>query len=281
MDPILAKIQKMINESEHVVVISGLEVVLEAGLNGVRAEQIAYDIEQEYGYSNDEIISSEFFSRRVNTFYDYYKKIILNKEIETTPVHDSIKEIQNTGRLDAVITRTVYSLHKMAGCENVIELHGSVEENRCPNCNKAFGSAYIRSAKGVPVCDECEIPLRPGFTLIGEMVDNGRMTKASNAVEKADVLLIVGAGLNSPLCRHFLKYYSGNKMVVLNVEKSVGDDRADYQAYGNLSEMMTEITKNLQMVKKPEKEKKITQETKESEKTQKTEKKEENVNKDE
>lgn len=281
MDPILAKIQKMINESEHVVVISGLEVVLEAGLNGVRAEQIAYDIEQEYGYSNDEIISSEFFSRRVNTFYDYYKKVILNKELETTPVHQSIFEIQEAGRLDAVITRTVYSLHKLAGCENVIELHGSVEENRCPNCNKSFGSAYIRSAKSVPVCDECEIPLRPGFTLIGEMVDNGKMTKASNAVEKADVLLIVGAGLNSALCRHLLKYYSGNKMVVLNVEKSVGDDKADYQAYGNLSEMMAEITKDLQAVKKPKKESETDKKTGESEKKDKAGKKEENVNKDE
>lgn len=271
MDPILAKIKKVINASEHIVVISGLEVVLEAGLNGVRAEQIAYDIEQEYGYSNDEIISSEFFSRRVDAFYKYYREVILNKEAKPTAVHQKIYELQKAGRLDGVVTRTVYSLHKQAGCENVVELHGSVEENRCPNCNKTYGSEYIRSAKGVPVCDVCGIPLRPGFTLIGEMVDNGKMTKASNAVENADVLLIVGAGLNSTLCRHLLKYYSGNKMIVLNVRESVGDDRADYQAYGNLSEMMTAITEGLEPVKKKKTETKA----------DKTEKKEENKKDDE
>lgn len=266
MDPILSKIQKVINNSEHIVVISGLEVALEAGLNGVRAEQIAYDIEQEYGYSNDEITSSEFYSRRVDAFYKYYREVILNKALETTPVHEKIAEIQKAGRLDAVVTRTVYSLHKKAGCENVIELHGSVEENRCTNCNKIFSSDYIRAAKGVPVCDECGIPLRPGFTLIGEMVDNGKMTKASNAVEHADVLLIVGAGLNSTLCRHLLKYYSGNKMIVLNVRETVGDDRADYQAYGNLSEMMTAITSELKAVE-PKKDKKTNKaEVKEPEK---------------
>lgn len=275
MDPILAKIKKVINASEHIVVISGLEVVLEAGLNGVRAEQIAYDIEQEYGYSNDEIVSSEFFSRRVDAFYKYYREIILNKEVKPTLVHQKIYEIQQAGRLDAVVTRTVYSLHKKAGCENVVELHGSVEENRCPNCNKTFGSEYIRSAKGVPVCDVCGIPLRPGFTLIGEMVDNGKMTKASNAVEDADVLLIVGTGLNSTLCRHLLKYYSGNKMIVLNVQESVGDGRADYQAYGNLSEMMEAITEGLEPVKKKTKPKTDKIET------DKTDKKEENKKDDE
>lgn len=276
MDPILAKIKKVINASEHIVVISGLEVVLEAGLNGVRAEQIAYDIEQEYGYSNDEIVSSEFFSRRVDAFYKYYREIILNKEVKPTLVHQKIFELQQAGRLDAVVTRTVYSLHKKAGCKNVVELHGSVEENRCPNCNKTFGSEYIHSAKGVPVCDVCGIPLRPGFTLIGEMVDNGKMTKASNAVEDADVLLIVGAGLNSTLCRHLLKYYSGNKMIVLNVRESVGDDRADYQAYGNLSEMMAAITEGLEPVKTKKAEPKIDKTV-----TDKTERKEENKKDDE
>ncbi len=246
MDPILNKIQSIIQESDHVVVVSGLEVVLEAGLNGVRAEQIAYDIEQQFGYSNDEIISSAFLSRRVDLFYKYYKEIILNKELEPTPVHKGIARIQKAGKLDMIITRTVYPLHQLAGCENVVELHGSVEDNHCPNCDKIFGSKYIRNAKGVPSCDECGIPLRPGFTLFGEMVDNGKMTQASNAVEDADVLLIVGAGLNSALCRHLIKYYNGKKMILLNTKKAVGDEKANYQAYGNLSEMLTYITADLE-----------------------------------
>lgn len=246
MDPILNKIKNIISESEHVVVVSGLEAALEAGLNGVRAEQIAYDIEQQFGYSNDEIISSAFFSRRVDMFYRYYKEVILNKELEPTPVHKGIAKIQDAGKLDVIVTRTVYPLHQLAGCKNVIELHGSVEDNHCTNCNKVFGSKYIRNAKGVPCCDECGIPLRPGFTLFGEMVDNGKMTQASNAVEDADVLLIVGAGLNSALCRHLIKYYTGKKMILLNTKKSMGDEKADYRAYGNLSEMLTYITADLE-----------------------------------
>lgn len=242
MDAVLKTMKEMIEKSNHVVLVSGLEVVREAGLNGVRAEHIAYDIEQKFGYSNDEIISSMFLSKRVEIFYQYYKDIILNKELKPTAVHEGAAKLQKAKKLDAVIKRTVYPLYEMAGCKNIIDLHGSVEKNYCPNCGKFYGSEFIRNAKGIPLCEECSMPLRPGFTLLGELVDNGKMSAACNAVEDADVLLIVGASPNSPLCTHLIKYYSGNKMLLINNHENVGDERANYRAYGNLNELVTYVT---------------------------------------
>lgn len=237
MDAVLKTMKELIEKSDNVVLVSGLEVVKEAGLNGVRAEHIAYDIEQKFGYSNDEIISSMFLSKRVELFYQYYKEIILNKELKPTPVHEGAAKLQKADKLEAVIKRTVYPLYEMVGCENVIDMHGSVEKNYCPNCGKFYGSEFIRNAKGLPLCEECSLPLRPGFTLMGEMVDNGKMTAACNAVEQADVLLIVGAGINSPLCTHLIKYYTGDKMLLLNTQENVGDERANHRAYGKINEM--------------------------------------------
>ena len=85
----LETIKNIIRNGGNIVVLGGIEVMLEAGLNGVRAEHIAYDIEQKYGYPNDDIVSSLFFSRRVDIFYKYYKEIILNKdEIKPSSVHE-------------------------------------------------------------------------------------------------------------------------------------------------------------------------------------------------
>ena len=53
METSLKAMRKLTRESDHIVLISGLGVARAAGLNGVRAEHIAYDIEQKYGYSND------------------------------------------------------------------------------------------------------------------------------------------------------------------------------------------------------------------------------------
>lgn len=237
MEASLKAMRKLTRESDHIVLISGLGVARAAGLNGVRAEHIAYDIEQKYGYSNDEIISSMFLSKRVEIFYQYYKEIILNCALQPTSIHEGALRLQQAGKLDAIVKRTVYPLYEMAGCDDVIELHGSVEKNYCPNCGKVYGSDFIRHAVGIPSCTKCGVPLRPGFTLLGEMVDNGKISAAANAVENADLLLIVGTSIRSPLCLNLTKYYKGDKMLLLNTHEMVGDDRANYRADGDLCEL--------------------------------------------
>lgn len=242
MNNSLETIKNIIQNNGNIVVLGGIEVMLEAGLNGVRAEHIAYDIEQRYGYPNDDIVSSLFFSRRVDIFYKYYKEIILNKnDIRPTSVHEGVAKLQRYGKLDTVITRMVYGLYQKAGCNRVIELHGSIEGNRCPACGKVFNSDYIRNAKNIPECDACNVPLRPGFVLLGEMIDNGKITQASFAVERANILLILGAPVNSPLCRYMVKYYKGDKMILLNREESPGDYAANYRAYGNVGDMFNYV----------------------------------------
>lgn len=236
------RIRKIIQESEHIVVLSGINVMLETGLNGVRAEHIAYEIEEQYGYSNDEIISSAFFSRRGDIFYDYYKNIILNKKVEPGIVHKAIRQLQENEQIDMIITRTIYELYEKAGCENVLDMHGSAEQNVCQSCGKVFGADHISQSKGMPLCDQCQTPLRPGFTLLGERVDNGKVTAASNAVEEADVLLIVGASLRSALCQNFCRYYTGNKMILINTEEDLGDESADYRLYGTIGEIVPRVT---------------------------------------
>ena len=95
--------------------------------------------------------------------------------------------------------------------------------------------------RSVPECDVCNVPLRPGFSLLGEMIDNGKITRASLAVERANILLVIGAPIKSPLCKYMVKYYNGDKLVLLNREEMTGDDRANYRAYGNIGEMFSYI----------------------------------------
>ena len=53
---------------------------------------------------------------------------------------------------------------------------------------KKYPVEYIREAKRVPLCTECNAPIRPGVS-DGEKVDNAVITKAADEVQKADVLL--------------------------------------------------------------------------------------------
>lgn len=243
MVPAADEMKGILENNKNIVVLSGLNVMHETGLNGIRAEHIAYEIEEKYGYSNDEIISSAFFSRRGDIFFDYYRNIILNiDDPQPTLVHKAICQMQEDGKVDAVITRTTYELYQKAGCKNVLSMHGTVEENICPSCGRLFGMKYIKASSGVPVCDECKVPLRPGFNLLGERVDNGKMTRGCNLVENANVLLVLGASVRSPLCQYVVNYYTGNKMILINTSEEMGDERADYRLYGKLSELVPYVT---------------------------------------
>ena len=147
MDKTADKIKELILGSDNVVLVSGSEVMRETGLNGIRAEHMVYEIEDQYGYSGEEIITSPFFSRQVDTFYDYYKNVILNKtNVEPTAVYKAAAKLEKAGCISHIVTRMIYGLHQKAGCKNVIELYGSAEENRCPVCGKIFGSDYIKKA---------------------------------------------------------------------------------------------------------------------------------------
>lgn len=242
MEQVIEKMRDIIRGGGNIVVFAGMNITYDMGLNGVTAEHIAYDVEQKYGYSNDEMASSFFYARRADLFYKYYKEVILNIDApHPSAIHYGIYKLQQCSKLNAVITRSVYSLYKKAGCSNVIQLYGSVDENICPRCKKMYDSGYIKHAKGIPVCEQCGIPLRPGFSLLGETLDNGKISKASNAVENADILLVLGAGVNSTLCRYMVKYYNGDKLLLLNDKEKVGDEQADYRAYGNIGEMFAQV----------------------------------------
>lgn len=243
MSPTADKIKKIIENSTDITVLSGINTMHAAGLNGVRAEHIAYEIEERYGYSNDEIISSAFFARRGDIFYDYVKNIIINVDNpQPTIIHKAVRQLQQQGKVEHIVTRTVYELFEKAGCENVIDLHGSIEKNKCQTCGKTFGMSYVKHAKGMPVCDVCKVPIRPGFTLLGEQVDNGKVTDASNAVEDAKVLLVIGAAVRDPLCQHLERYYTGDKFILINTQEKHGDDRANYRLYGDLCELVPYVT---------------------------------------
>ena len=238
----LEKVKELIDKSDKIAALVGIQAELEQGLNGVGAEHLAYEIEEKYGYSTDEIITPSFLSKRVEIFYDYYKDIVLNKDnLQPSGTHKAMVRLEEKGKLLGLTTRSVYNLFERAGLKNIISLHGGVEHNTCPRCNREYGSAYIMDSRGVPVCEDCQTILRPGFQLYGEMIDNGKMTACANYIAKADILLVVGASLNSPLCRYMTQYYTGDKLIVVTNNPSLGDEKANYLLKGNCSEIMEQI----------------------------------------
>lgn len=239
---LMEQLKKMIEESDNIVVLGGVRMEEECGINSVRMENVAYEVEQKYGYSPEEILTPGFLQNRVEFFYDYFKKYVIQLDkMLPGEAHVAVMRLEQSGKLKAIITRSPFGLYQMLGSRKVIELHGSIHKYYCPKCGKEYSDVYVASAPGVPYCKDCQVAVRPDLTLYGEELNNSRISKAAEYVEKADVLLVLGSSMNSYLTRHLVKYYSKNKLILVNDKKCVNDDKADYVLYGRCDEILPQI----------------------------------------
>lgn len=235
------RLKKMIDRSQYMVGLLGVRVSSQCGCTNYRDEEDSYDIEAKYGYSPDELFSASFYNVRPAQFYDFYKRDMIKDLGEVDEGLKMLQKLEEQGKLKSIITRDIFSLSKRAGCKNVYELHGSVFNNNCPHCGRSYSVEYMQQSKGVPKCEKCGTMIRPGVSLVGEMVDNAILTKAATEVQKADTLLVMGCNLRSSLVNTFLGDFQGERLILLNDEEFMADKKADLVIYGKAMDILKDI----------------------------------------
>lgn len=237
----------ILRDSSYTVVLSGTGLMAESGYPLLRDGAESYEIEEQYGYSFEEIFSSTFYSARKDLFFRFYKEILL-KAVETPPGDGfyALKSLQDHGLINSIITRRIAGLEDRAGCRNVINMKGTVYQNVCPSCGKHYPVEYMKSAKGVPLCEDCLVAIRPQVCLFGEMIDNGVMTKAAEEVAKAEVLIVLGASLTSPLCSQMIQYYTGSNLILVSEREHYSDERADIIVRGRCDDFLKRLVSELE-----------------------------------
>ena len=223
----IAKLKSMIEKTDNIVCMLGVGMGMECGLPNRWSNEEAYRVEREYKYSPEEIYSAVFFNTRTELFYEYYKKECLHLDAQPSKAYDALIKLEQMGKLKACITHNIQSMAVQAGVKNVIELHGSIHDNRCPKCGKHYTAEYMKQAVGVPLCDVCKSPIRPMVKLQGEMMRNDRMTEAANVSAQADMIMVLGINLNHPMVKTFTNYYTGDQLVLITKNEHFTDKRAD------------------------------------------------------
>lgn len=191
-EKVISYIRKKIKEAKKIVAMFGIDMLIDSGGFNLDSNEQTYRIEETYGYTPEDILSSGFFNAKVEKFYRFYKDEILTMEMKNTPAYDALMKLQNAGKLHAVISQNYHGIPDGVHLKNVIELNGNININFCPRCDKKFDVNYIKNCSSIPQCDNCKLAIRPGIRLIGERVDAKSLSDANRACEEADILLILG-----------------------------------------------------------------------------------------
>ena len=172
---------------KRLAILSGAGVSKESGINTFRDSNGLWE-----QYPVEEVASIEGWYKNPQLmlrFYNMRRKDLQSRE--PNKAHKIIAELEKHFKID-VITQNVDNLHERAGSTNIIHLHGELTKARGEHSEYPvydIGYEDINWGDKTPSGEQ----LRPHIVWFGEAVP--KIDQAIDAVEAADILLIVGTSL--------------------------------------------------------------------------------------
>lgn len=234
-------LQKIVDESKHMVFFGGAGVSTESGIPDFRSMDGLYN--QKYDYPPETILSHTFFERKPDVFFKFYRDKILSCSLSAKPnaAHKKLFELEQAGKLSAVVTQNIDGLHYAAGSRQVFELHGSIHRNFCERCGKFYDARFMMNSQGVPKC-ECGGSIKPDVVLYEEALDDATVTGAVKAISEADTLIIAGTSMTVYPAAGLVRYFSGKHLVVINMSPTSADSSAELLINGRVGEILSKVT---------------------------------------
>lgn len=233
-------LQKWIDESNNIVFFGGAGVSTESGIPDFRSVDGLYNMK--YDEPPETIISHSYFLRYPKKFYRFYRDKMIAPDAKPNAAHLKLAELEQAGKLKAVVTQNIDGLHDDAGSREVYELHGSVRRNYCMRCNARYdGVSIILGTDDVPKCTHCGGTIKPDVVLYEEGLDERTMYGAINRIRNADMLIIGGTSLVVYPAAGLINYYRGKKLVLINLQPTGMDHRADLVIAGKIGEVLGQI----------------------------------------
>lgn len=243
-DKKIQQFAQIIKNSKKIVFFGGAGVSTESGLKDYRSKDGIYHTYNKYGIPPEHILSIDFFYEKPQVFYDFYREFFICTA-QPNAAHKAIAQLEKMGKKVTVVTQNVDGLHQKAGSTKVLELHGSASKYYCEKCGADHNVEYIAdSTNPVPYCTKCTGGIvRPHVTLYGESLDEMVMEQTVRAIWEADTLIIGGTSLTVYPAASFVNYFQGDNLVVINMEQTVSDAKADLVFHDSIGRVMSAMIK--------------------------------------
>ncbi len=167
--------------------------------------------------------------------------------------HHAFVELHRQGRLDLLVTQNVDSLHQRAGlpADQVIELHGAATEAVCldPGCGGRVPAEdvyrRIEAGESAPRCERCNGLLKPAVILFCESLPPGVMTRAKDAIQHCDLLLVAGSSLEVEPAASLprLAHEAGAQVVIVNRDATPHDAIAHAVVHGEIGAVLPALVR--------------------------------------
>src|SRR5678816_1770617 len=146
-----AELVSLLRRTLNLAALTGAGVSQESGLRTFRDAQTGLWSQ----YKPEELASPEAFRRDPKLVWDWYAwRREAVKGVRPNPGHYALAEMERQVSGFTLITQNVDGLHRMAGSQNLLELHGNIQRVRCADCY-TVAESWDDDPDIVPRCKEC------------------------------------------------------------------------------------------------------------------------------
>jgi NAD-dependent SIR2 family protein deacetylase len=258
----------------NVLVLSGAGVSTDSGIPGYRDEHGVWKGRAPIQYR--EFVGSEAVRRR------YWARSLIGYPVISRAVpnaaHYALQELEARGALSLLVTQNVDGLHRLAGSQQLVDLHGRLDQVRCLGCEaltaradlqsellarnpgfaraaasviKPDGDAELADANydrfEIVPCASCGGMLKPHVVFFGESVPKARVEQAMSALEGSRLLLIVGSSLVVYSGFRFARAAArlGIPIAIVNRGVTRADELAQLKLDGDIADILSDVVVGL------------------------------------
>jgi len=200
-----------------------------------------------------EVTSIQAFQENPARFYQFYRPRIEElQQVSPNQAHNALAQLERAGYLNFLITQNIDCLHKKAGSQRVLEIHGNLDQSICFQCGRRISSRLLlqkieENDHKIPYC-QCGGVFKPDVVLFGEVLLN--LDQAIDEASKADLFLVAGSSLQVSPANLLPEYSLAQKgnMVIINYMETHLDHKAAVVVHQDVGLFLSELCQHLNLI---------------------------------
>lgn len=239
----MKQLAETIKAARSIAVLTGAGISTGSGIPDFRSASGIYSDER-----NVNVFDLAAFRRDPSIYYNFARTFYPQvRDAKPNLAHQALATWQQDRKV-TVITQNVDDYHQRAGSAPVYTVHGNYINSTCQACG-----AKTETESLFPIIERGEIPhcicggvYKPDITFFGEMLPEYDWTAAVNAMNAADLVLVLGTSLAVYPAASLPGYRSHNaKLAIINHDPTPLDDEADVVIHSDLCKVMEQLSERL------------------------------------
>lgn len=234
-------LRQRLERAHHVFVVTGAGISAASGIPTFRGQNGLWK-----GFRAEELASMPGFRASPERVWEWYRwRRSICRQAKPNRGHIALVELERSSISFLLATQNVDGLHREAGSQSLVELHGCIDEIACTGCHVTgpLLEDPENPAEELPRCASCGAFARPHILWFGETYWPGIIEQAAQSAEEADICLVVGTSgmVWPPMALALAAQRAGAYLVEINPEETELSAQAELSLRGGAEDILPQL----------------------------------------